>query len=57
MQYRSNLDVFIRAGVRRDESAEYIIVVQMNSTAEMAQLPELPPHARYVRHTNECYDW
>lgn len=26
-------------------------------TLQKAKLPELPPHAAYVRHQNECYDW
>lgn len=24
---------------------------------QKAKLPQLPPHAAYVRHPNECYDW
>jgi hypothetical protein len=24
---------------------------------QKAKLPELPPHAAYVRHQNKCYDW
>lgn len=24
---------------------------------QQTQLPDLPPHAAYVRHPNECYDW
>lgn len=24
---------------------------------QKAELPELPAHAAYVRHQNECYDW
>lgn len=24
---------------------------------QSAKLPNLPPHATYVRHPNECYDW
>jgi hypothetical protein len=56
-QYRTNLDIFIRNGVSRDETAEYIIVVQMNSKADLTMLPKLPAHARYVKHINECYDW
>lgn len=24
---------------------------------QLGGLPELPPHARYVPHANECYDW
>lgn len=27
------------------------------STLQKAKLPELPPHAAYVGHQNECYDW
>ncbi len=56
-QYSTNLDIFIRNGVSRDKSADYIIVVQMNNTTDMAMLPKLPAHARYIKHINECYDW
>jgi hypothetical protein len=59
--YRGNLEVFIRNGVHTDDSADYIVVVQVMdlavADAVLADLPELPPYARYKAHVNSCYDW
>ncbi len=54
-EYYDNLVVFTEHGIRQDTTAEYIIIAQGASILE--QLPELPSHARYVLHANECYDW
>jgi hypothetical protein len=56
-QYRSNLDVFIRQGILQDDSAEYVIIIQMSDVRDPVDLPQLPAHARYVKHVNNCYDW
>jgi hypothetical protein len=56
-QYRGNLEAFIQQGVLTDESADYIIIVQNENTYWAQNLPPLPVHARYVNHTNDCYDW
>jgi hypothetical protein len=56
-QYRGNLEVFIQQGILKDDSADYYIVVQMKDAAAALDLPALPAYARYVKHSNECYDW
>jgi translation initiation factor eIF-2B subunit epsilon len=56
-QYRGNLAAFITLGVRKDETADYYIVLQQPATPADSDLPELPAHAQYVSHKNECYDW
>lgn len=48
-----------RAGARMHCSwlASLLPPLLHTSALQKAKLPELPPHAAYVRHQNECYDW
>ncbi|KAG2498860.1 hypothetical protein HYH03_003052 [Edaphochlamys debaryana] len=56
-QFVHNLEYFVREAILGDTRSDYVIVVQESSDMHVVELPKLPPHARYVRHTNRCYDW
>ncbi|KAI7836092.1 hypothetical protein COHA_010020 [Chlorella ohadii] len=56
-EYINNLRFFVKFGMAADDGVTYIIVVQETPGEAPPELPPLPPNARYVRHTNECYDW
>ncbi len=52
-----NLRYFIDNAVIGDDVADVIIIVQQGGGLQNVSLPELPMHAQYVPHANECYDW
>eukprot|EP00201_Polytomella_parva_P021493 CAMPEP_0175041996 /NCGR_PEP_ID=MMETSP0052_2-20121109/2277_1 /TAXON_ID=51329 ORGANISM="Polytomella parva, Strain SAG 63-3" /NCGR_SAMPLE_ID=MMETSP0052_2 /ASSEMBLY_ACC=CAM_ASM_000194 /LENGTH=447 /DNA_ID=CAMNT_0016304677 /DNA_START=295 /DNA_END=1638 /DNA_ORIENTATION=- len=54
-EYINNLRFFIREAIERDPNSEYKIIVQGSHVG--VELPKLPPHASYIFHKNECYDW
>ena len=62
--YPDNLSFFIRKAVRCWQDADYVFVIQRDDAASFgptdfrwkADLPPLPPNARYVLHQNECMD-
>eukprot|EP00775_Hariotina_reticulata_P012780 gene12780-12909_t len=56
-EFLHNLEYFVQEAVEGDTLADHIIIVQEGPTLKRVPLPELPPHARYVSHHNECYDW
>eukprot|EP00798_Chlamydomonas_sp_ICE-L_P028092 gene28092-31200_t len=59
-EFLDNLRFFISEAVEQDTLCEYVIVVQRYRDEEQSaevDLPLLPPHAKYVFHENECYDW
>ncbi|KAF8068311.1 UVR8 [Scenedesmus sp. PABB004] len=56
-EFLENLRFFVSEAVARDTLADHVIIVQTGDDLERVALPELPPHAKYVYHANECYDW
>lgn len=56
-QYYHNLVYFVEKGVTKEPFVDYIIVIQQTQSLKGLQLPTLPYNARYIMHTNECYDW
>ncbi|PNW75479.1 hypothetical protein CHLRE_12g528300v5 [Chlamydomonas reinhardtii] len=56
-EFVRNLEFFVREAVMDDTRSDYVIVVQESTDLGKVTLPKLPKHARYVRHTNRCYDW
>eukprot|EP00892_Ulva_mutabilis_P010141 jgi/Ulvmu1/749/UM010_0123.1 len=58
-EYYPNLVFFVKHGVPGCHACEFIIIVNEGPTSPAVALPELPRDAvaRYVRHSNECYDW
>ncbi|KAL0029714.1 hypothetical protein WJX79_004145 [Trebouxia sp. C0005] len=56
-EYLENLKFFIRYGILQEDNAEYIVLIQTDSSTIFARLPGLPDNAKYVQHKNECYDW
>lgn len=33
------------------------LCLKQDEAGKAAPLPQLPPHARYIRHDNSCFDW
>ncbi|PNH12741.1 LIM domain and RING finger protein [Tetrabaena socialis] len=56
-EFLRNLEYFVREAIQGDTRSDYVIVVQESTDMRVVTLPKLPRHARYVRHTNRCYDW
>ncbi|GFR43780.1 hypothetical protein Agub_g4894 [Astrephomene gubernaculifera] len=56
-EFIHNLEFFVREAVLGDTRSDYVIVVQESTDMHNVELPRLPSHARYVWHTNRCYDW
>ncbi|WIA10790.1 hypothetical protein OEZ85_010958 [Tetradesmus obliquus] len=56
-EFLHNLEYFIKEAVIGDTVADHVIIVQEGPELERVPLPELPAHAKYVHHQNECYDW
>lgn len=58
-EYESNLLFFLAHGVRADDGADYVLVVQEGEgiIAETRLPADLPPNVRVLRHRNACYDW
>lgn len=52
-----NLEFFVQQGVKEDDGAQYVFVLNGMSSLSDPRLPLLPANARYVLHENECYDW
>ena len=52
-----NMLFFLKHAVQPSDGAEYVIILNGQSSTNDARLPELPINARYVLHSNECYDW
>eukprot|EP00882_Tetradesmus_deserticola_P016554 GHRQ01017688.1.p1 GENE.GHRQ01017688.1~~GHRQ01017688.1.p1 ORF type:complete len:308 (+),score=99.69 GHRQ01017688.1:374-1297(+) len=56
-EFLHNLEYFVKEAVIGDTIADYVIIVQEGPELKRVPLPELPAHAKYVHHQNECYDW
>ncbi|KXZ52810.1 hypothetical protein GPECTOR_8g196 [Gonium pectorale] len=56
-QFVRNLEYFVREAITGDTISDYVIIVQESTELHEVVLPKLPHNARYVRHTNRCYDW
>ncbi len=66
---RPNLEHFVREGIAAGDAdlaagaagggVDYLILIQHDERlpAAAGRLPDLPPNARFVWHSNECYDW
>lgn len=55
-EYINNLRFFTQFGIQQGDGCDYVIVVQEDGQTT-PPLPTLPPNAKYIKHTNECYDW
>ncbi|GLI58416.1 hypothetical protein VaNZ11_000118 [Volvox africanus] len=56
-EFVRNLGYFVKEAIEGDARSDYIIIVQESTEMLKVELPDLPRHARYVQHTNRCYDW
>jgi hypothetical protein len=56
-EYINNLYFFARFGMSEEDGCDYVIVIQDDEEKATPPLPTLPKNARYVHHTNKCYDW
>jgi hypothetical protein len=52
-----NLYFFLGNGIKADDGAQYIIILNGITSLQDERLTLLPSNARYVLHANECYDW
>eukprot|EP00798_Chlamydomonas_sp_ICE-L_P032249 gene32249-16815_t len=55
-EYIINFHFFLDIAIAQDTRCRYFIIVHEDDYKEN-ELPELPDHADYVVHSQDCYDW